>query len=100
MKGLILCSFLFCGVFSEEFHSNQSIIEINSDYFRDTFLENVVKLPNILKLNACQRQMLYISKNWKKRNIFPCKFNILKYIILLRYNLKCSIHGLRFLQEL
>lgn len=61
---------------------NRSFIDLKGDFLRDEFLSGSSRIPSLPNLNLCNRQLLYISKNWKKLNVFPCKFsNALKKLI-------------------
>ncbi|KAL5284199.1 hypothetical protein ACFFRR_006463, partial [Megaselia abdita] len=50
---------------------NESALQLQSDYFRNEFLQSASKIPNISKLGKCNRQLLYIFKNQHKLNVFP-----------------------------
>lgn len=56
---------------------NGSEIELHGDYLRDEFLLSASRIPNVPNLSVCERQLLYISKNWKKPNVFPCKYSFI-----------------------
>lgn len=53
---------------------NISVSDLSANYLKDVFLEKASKIPDIPVPNACQRQLLFLSKNWKKLNIFPSEF--------------------------
>lgn len=71
----------FCGVFLEVTSLNESVLELDSDYFKEEFLKTASSLSSI---GECNKQLLYITKNWRKRDIFPSKYYTKSFKYYLR----------------
>ncbi|KAL5284197.1 hypothetical protein ACFFRR_006461 [Megaselia abdita] len=50
---------------------NESAPYFHNDFFKEEFLLSASRIPDIPGLSTCDRQLLYLFKNWKKLNVFP-----------------------------
>lgn len=66
---------------------NTSVSDLSANYFQDVFLESASRIPNIPIPNACQIQLMYMSKNWKTRTIFPSKYEFFQEFLLNNYRI-------------
>lgn len=69
---LLVCLLAISGAVAQRL---VNVSDLNADYIQNLFVKRTSRIPDDLIPNACQVQLLYMSKNWRKSNIFPSKLH-------------------------
>lgn len=73
MKIVLILILFGCAVVHS---AHMNVNDLNSDYIQNILIKSTSNISNIDIPNACQTQLLYMSQNWKRLNIFPSKLTL------------------------